>query len=166
MYEPSIRIPMIVRGPGVADAVRGKRLAPMVLGMDLHPTLLEAAGVRVDHTVHGRSFWPLVQGKKPTAWRKDFLYRFFYDGRETGLAPCEGVRTERFKYTVYYDREDKARTKPIHEQLFDLHCDPDEARNLAADPDYKRELERLRARYRELREQVTGGRGARLGRLS
>ena len=58
---------------------------------------------------------------------------------------CEGVRTERWKYTRYTE------SKPPLEQLFDLATDPHEEKNLAQDPAQAQTLARLRARCDEYR---------------
>ena len=41
VYEPSIRVPLIMRGPGVPEGARRRQL---VTNADLAPTILEAAG--------------------------------------------------------------------------------------------------------------------------
>ena len=81
-------------------------------------------------------------------WRKDFFYEHLYE-RET-IPKSEGVRTERFKYVRYFERN------PVYEQLFDLAADPNEVKNLASDPAHERTLAALRARCDELRDSVGG----------
>jgi len=60
------------------------------------------------------------------------------------------VRTERFKYVRYFERN------PLYEQLFDLEADPNEVTNLADDPAHETTLRMLRARCDELRDSVGG----------
>jgi len=67
VYEESIRIPLMVRGPGV----RGTSDEPVML-MDLAPTLLELAGVPIPEDVDGRSLVPLLRGQQ-VPWRADVL---------------------------------------------------------------------------------------------
>ena len=57
MYEPSLRMPLIVRWPGVAKD--GRREEALVQNLDLAPTLLEAAGVPIPADVQGESLVPL-----------------------------------------------------------------------------------------------------------
>src|ERR687894_2566018 len=71
-YEEDIRIPLIVRGPGVPE---GRALQHMVLNNDLAPTFADLAGARTPSFVDGRSFAPLLRDD-PTPlqdWRKRFI---------------------------------------------------------------------------------------------
>ena len=60
----------------------------------------------------------------------------------------EGVRTERWKYIRYLDMT------PHVEELYDLQADPQELRNLAADPECRDVLEDLRKRYQQYRKDL------------
>ena len=71
-YEEDIRVPLVVRGPGVPE---GERLPHMVLNNDLAPTFADLAGVEVPGFVDGRSLAPLLDDT-PTPegeWRQRFL---------------------------------------------------------------------------------------------
>ncbi|HEX5850516.1 MAG TPA: sulfatase [Rubrobacter sp.] len=71
-YEEDIRVPLIVRGPGVAE---GTTLQHMVLNNDLAPTFADLAGAEAPGFVDGRSLVPLLDDD-PTPiedWRKRFL---------------------------------------------------------------------------------------------
>ena len=71
-YEEDIRVPLIVRGPGVPE---GETLPQMVLNNDLAPTFADLAGVDPPDFVDGRSLGPLLDGT-PTPepdWRQRFL---------------------------------------------------------------------------------------------
>jgi arylsulfatase A-like enzyme len=71
-YEEDIRIPLIVRGPGMPQ---GKTLDQMVLDNDLAPTFADLAGVKTPPFVDGRSLKPLLDDH-PTPlkdWRQRFL---------------------------------------------------------------------------------------------
>jgi N-acetylglucosamine-6-sulfatase len=67
VYEESIRIPLMVRGPGV----RGRSDQPVML-MDLAPTLLELAGVAIPEDMDARSLVPLLRGEQ-VPWRTGVL---------------------------------------------------------------------------------------------
>jgi N-acetylglucosamine-6-sulfatase len=71
-YEEDIRIPLIVRGPGVPE---GETLHHMVLNNDLAPTFADLAGAEIPSFVDGRSLKPLLtDDPKPLEdWRKRFL---------------------------------------------------------------------------------------------
>jgi arylsulfatase A-like enzyme len=71
-YEEDIRVPMIVRGPGVPA---GKTIDLLTGNVDLAPTWAEIASARADSFVDGRSLVPLWSSSLPQtgAWRQVFL---------------------------------------------------------------------------------------------
>lgn len=141
MHEESIRVPMIVRYPRLPADTRGQRLDPMVLNIDIAPTVLDLAGVEAPKGVDGRSLKPLLQGKA-VEWRKDFFYEHHY--HHAGRIPrTEGVRTADWKYITYFDVE------PAHEELYDLKGDPHEETNLANAPGQRDKLNEMRALYKQ-----------------
>ncbi len=150
MHEPSIRVPLLVRYPGVVRA--GTQATEMALNVDIAPTLLDLAGVPAPAHMHGRSLVPLLEGK-PVEWRKDWLYEYFEYPIPQNVKPHRGVRTERYKLIHYYAPE------PQEIELYDLQEDPGELRNLYGQPGTEKLTARLRARLDELRRQTgdTGG---------
>ena len=71
-YEEAIRVPLIVRGPGVAaGAVRRE----MVTNLDFAPTFAALAGATLGVEPDGRSLVPLLSGGAAADWRRDFLAR-------------------------------------------------------------------------------------------
>ena len=84
-----------------------------------------------------------MQNKLPG--RKDFFYEHTYLGSPR-LPKVEGVVSRDYKYMNYTEHQ--------YEELFDTKNDPHETKNLAKDAAYKTELEKLRARYAELKEAV------------
>ena len=145
MYEPSIRVPLLVRDPRLAKARQGTRRKEMALTIDLAPTMLSMAGLPAPKAMQGRDLSPLVDGKR-VPWRKDWFYdHTFTLAPPRTIAKSQGVRAERWKYVRYLD------PNPNYEQLFDLTSDPDELRNLAGDPKHKDVLDPLRARLQYYR---------------
>ncbi|PYT05958.1 MAG: hypothetical protein DMF49_12650 [Acidobacteria bacterium] len=71
-YEEDIRVPLIVRGPGVREGAVVNELAGNI---DLAPTFAELAGIDINPSVDGRSLAPLLTGDLPpgSAWRRAFL---------------------------------------------------------------------------------------------
>src|SRR5918993_889669 len=71
-YEEDIRVPLIVRGPGVPE---GETLHHMVLNNDLAPTFADLAGAKTPHFVDGRSLVPLLDEDPvpPEDWRQRFV---------------------------------------------------------------------------------------------
>src|SRR5688572_850902 len=62
-YKEAIRVPLVVRGPGVPAGLRVER---MVVNNDLAPTLAAIAGIEPPSYVNGRSRWP--DGREPLGW--------------------------------------------------------------------------------------------------
>jgi len=136
-YEEAIRIPLLIRYPPLIKP--GTTLDPLVLSIDLAPTLLAACGVAVPESVHGRSLVPLLAGE-PWPARTSFLIEHFSDNvfprmRQMGY---QAVRTERWKYIHYVDL-------PGSDELYDLAADPYEQTNRIADPADAATLESLKA---------------------
>ena len=144
MYEPSIRIPLMIRyPPRIAAASRSARMA---LNLDLAPTLLDLVRVSPPAHYQGRTLLQLVTDPA-TRWRTDWLYEYYeYPGYEQ-VRPCRGVRTERYKYIHYF-------TAPEEFELYDLESDPDEMHNLHAEPAHRHLSEHLAARLTELRREL------------
>jgi len=66
-YEEAIRVPLLVRGPGVRKGVVERRLASNI---DLAPTIAELAGATPRNAVDGRSLVPLLESTPPVRWRQ------------------------------------------------------------------------------------------------
>jgi len=129
LYEHSMRSPVILAGPGIpAD----KRVDALTYLFDLFPTLGDLAGVDGPEGSEGLSLVPVFQGREST--RRDVLF--------TAYAKVQrAVRDDRWKLIVY--------PKINKVQLFDLKNDPDELRDLSADPARAGEVARLTALLRE-----------------
>lgn len=99
VYEESIKVPLIIRGPSVPQ---GKSLDHMVLNIDLAPTLADLARVAIPGNLDGKSMLPLLNYNPPTtsAWRTDFLEEHWTD-QEEGLPDWFGVRTKNQIYVEY-----------------------------------------------------------------
>ncbi|HEY6941236.1 sulfatase [Dokdonella sp.] len=91
-YEESIRVPLLLRGPGVAT---GAHRAALVLNNDLAPTLAALAGVVLPTVADGRSLEPLFAQDHPPAWRRRFLVEHFRDAAPSPVSWLDflGVRT-------------------------------------------------------------------------
>ena len=145
MYEPSIRVPMIVRYPSKVRA--GQVRDEMVLNIDAAPTLLEFAGLPAPPIMQGRSFAGLAAAHPDAGWRKDWLYEYYeYPGYEN-VRPHRGVRTERYKFIHFF-------TDPQEFELYDLRTDPGEDANLYGRPEHAELTARLKARLEALRRET------------
>jgi len=141
-YEETIRIPLIVRYPPLIQP--GTRYAPMVLSIDLAPTLLELGRAEVPASLHGRSLVPLLTGKgwKP---RADFLIEHSSDSVFPRMQKMgyQAVRNERWKYIRY-------RELAGCDELYDLAADPYEMNNLAQGAGSREKVRELAGRLDEL----------------
>jgi N-acetylglucosamine-6-sulfatase len=142
-YEPSIRVPLVVRGPGVP---RGIRLRQLVANIDLAPTILDAADAQAGLTMDGRSLFALFRSPK-RPWRGSLVVE---SGRQSnasgqGTSRSEGfeaIRTRRYLYVQYDSGE---------QELYDLPRDPYELQSRHADPAYAHLRAGLAARLTALR---------------
>ncbi|MEJ7813470.1 MAG: sulfatase [Gemmatimonadaceae bacterium] len=146
MYEPSIRVPLLVRYPARVKAGQVDR-RHMVLNLDVAPTLLELAGVPVPGWMQGRSLVPLLEGPSPPPWRDAFLYEYYEYPAEHCVRKHHGIRTARWKLLHFWEQ-------PEEWELFDLRNDPDETRNVAALPANRTTLAELQARLAALRHET------------
>jgi N-acetylglucosamine-6-sulfatase len=139
-YEESLHVPLVVAGPGVAAA----SVEPVVLNLDLAPTLLDLAGVPAPESMQGISFAPILRGGR-NELRDAFLYEYANDAALPVIPPILALRTPNRKYVTYPQ-------SPGEEELYDLVADPHELRNLARDPEWtgvRLQLERRLSRLVE-----------------
>ncbi|MGC9467599.1 MAG: sulfatase-like hydrolase/transferase [Anaerolineae bacterium] len=123
-HESAIRIPTSITGPGFKGRGRVSELVSLV---DLPPTLLDAAGLDVPDTMHGRSIMPLLQGNTAD-WPEEVFLQI--SEAQVGRA----VRTQRWKYSVAAPERDgwldPDSDHYVEEFLYDLESDPHELFNL------------------------------------
>lgn len=119
-FEEDIRVPMVVRGPGVPA---GEVVGALTSTVDLAPTFTELGGAATPPPAEGRSLVPLLHGLDPP-WRDTVLVEFYHPSYSPNSPPSYAVlRTDRYAYVQYTTGE---------RQLYDLWEDPAELRNLAA----------------------------------
>ena len=141
MYEGGIRVPTVVRWPGVVKAA--STCATPVISVDYFPTLLEAAGRPVEsgHVVDGKSIMPLLRGV--TMPQRAIYWDYPHYGNQGG-SPASAVREGRWKLIEW--REDDST------ELYNLEADPGEEHNLAENRAYV--VERLRGMLAKWRRDV------------
>lgn len=122
MYEPSIKVPLIVHCPELYSG--GQRTQKLLLNIDFGPTILDAAGVAIPDSMQGKSFFGLLKGED-VPWRQDFLYEYFWERNYPHTPTVLGVRTERYKFMQYHGIWDRY-------EMYDMVEDPDEMNNLLA----------------------------------
>ena len=145
MHEPSIRVPLQLRYPKriPSGVVRNE----MVLDVDIAPTLLDLAGVKIPQQFQGKSLLPLAKQEDPN-FRKEWLYEYYEYPNPENVAVHRGIRTERYKLIHYY------KDQPEAFELYDLQTDPKETQNLFGRAEYRTLQEHLRERLEVLRAQI------------
>ncbi|MCC5928224.1 MAG: sulfatase [Cyclobacteriaceae bacterium] len=116
MYEESLRMPLIIRWPGVVQP--GTKNDKMVQNLDFAQTFLDMAGIPAKADMQGSSLLPLLKGDEPEAWRENIYYHYYAYPDWHMVKPHYGIRSERYKLIHYYTIDEW--------ELFDLQEDPDE----------------------------------------
>ena len=141
MYEESLRMPYLVRWPGVIEP--GSRNSDLVQNLDFAETFLDLAGVSIPSDMQGTSLVPLFKGKTPDDWRDAIYYHYYEYPAVHSVHRHYGVRTDRYKLIYFYSIDEW--------ELYDLEKDPDELKNLYADAGYAEVVGTLKAKLKELR---------------
>jgi N-acetylglucosamine-6-sulfatase len=140
VYEESIRVPLVILGPGVPA---GETITDLALNIDLAPTIAELTGVTPPPFIDGRSLVPLLRAEPKAAARQAALIELFApaDGGKTqpgvdepgasgevakDVPPYRALRTAEAVY-VEYDSGER--------ELYDLRVDPYQLENLAINAD-------------------------------
>jgi N-acetylglucosamine-6-sulfatase len=138
LYEPSIRVPLLIRAPGLPKDVHRRQ---PVGNVDLTETILDFAHAKAGRKEDGMSLVPIMQKKRYWPGRGMDLETYFTpDTTEDPEDPplnYQGVRTDRYLYAIYGTGE---------QELYDLRNDPFELQNAAGNPAYaavKASLQRL-----------------------
>ena len=180
LYDAGVHMPFLVRWPGVVKP--GSRIDAMLSFMDITPTCLEAAGVKVPASIQGKSFLPVLRGARKT--QHDWLFLSHTD-HVVSSYPCRSIITDKYQYIYNLSPQMKFRnvafgtrtwkamvklaetdpkmaervklfSKRPREELFDLKNDPWELANLARKPEHakvqKEFYERMRAKMQEIRD--------------
>lgn len=152
MYEEALRTPLLVRWPGHVKA--GSRTDAMVQNIDTAPTLLDLAGVPVPEEMDGVSYKPILLGHTPKDWRKEIYYQYYDFPAVGNVRKHYGIRTQRYKLIHWLDVECGGLPAIDTWELFDLQEDPQEIRNVYADPAYTSIREKLEAQLQALADSV------------
>jgi arylsulfatase A-like enzyme len=139
-YEEAIRVPLLMRGPGVPQGVTVRDLA---VNADLAPTILDAANAEAGLTMDGRSLLRSVRKPRLERGRELLIEKGAVndEGEPDDPAAFVGIRNASFKYVEYGTGE---------KELYDLRVDPYELENLVSDPAYDATETALAARLNTL----------------
>ncbi|MBK7590992.1 MAG: sulfatase-like hydrolase/transferase [Betaproteobacteria bacterium] len=126
VYEESIRVPLVIRGPGVP---KGAVRTQLVNNVDLPATIVDAAGISAGRTFDGRSLLPLVSDEA-APWRSALLI----EGTDSPLPRVDWEsRYEAVRTTDYLFADHLATGES---ELYDLRNDPHQIRNGSDEPSY------------------------------
>lgn len=138
-YEESIRVPLIIRGPGFPSGATAPQLTANI---DLAPTILDLAGVEGGLPTDGESLVALAADPSPPADDRAVYLQNGPQEQGATIPHWDGVRVPGFTYVEY---EQGGR------ELYDLALDPWQLDNAYGDPAYaevQRELAGLLAELR------------------
>ncbi|AHG00780.1 hypothetical protein HALLA_07200 [Halostagnicola larsenii XH-48] len=131
LYEPTTRIPLVVRPPE-SDGV--ERSAELVSITDIAPTILDALELADERALDadGQSLRPLLEGEGDDWESRESLLL-----EEANTQRFRAVRTDRWKYLRAVEDDPTCRycerSHGESEQLYDLESDPEETENLVAE---------------------------------
>jgi arylsulfatase A-like enzyme len=143
-YEESLRVPFILRGPGVPA---NQTIHGQISDIDFAPTLVDVAKAKAGRRMDGVSLMPAIRNPRRRPRRAleiEALVRLFEGDVPINAwdRPYKGVRTDRYTYVVYKETGEQ--------ELYDRRKDPNELRNVAADPAYARIKAKLAVRLTKL----------------
>ena len=130
-FEKALRTPLIIKVPG---KTKGTISNDIVEYVDVYPSLVELAGLKSPSTVEGKSFVPIINGKKSD---KNWAVSKFKDAVTL-------IKEDLF-YTEWTDDQGKAYAR----MLFDHKTDPLELDNLAEKPKYQKTVAELATELRQ-----------------
>src|SRR5436190_443376 len=143
-YEESLRVPLILRGPGVP---KGRTVRGQVSNIDFAATLLDVAHAKAGRAQDGVSLMPTARDPKrhPNKIIEIEAPAPLFEQNVPVNAwdrPYRGVRTERYTYVRYTETGD--------EELYDRRVDPGELLNRASFPAYAKVKAHLAAKLAKL----------------
>lgn len=141
-HEPSIRVPLVVRYPGLVPPEQARVVEEITATIDFAPTILDICGAERLRSVHGKSWKRLAQGDA-RGWRDSFYYEYNYEHQFPYTPNVRALRTPEWKY-IRYPHGDGSPDRHLAE-LYNLKTDSGESHNLIRDPAHRETVRRLRA---------------------
>ncbi|WP_205860177.1 sulfatase-like hydrolase/transferase [Polaribacter sp. 20A6] len=164
LYEESVKAPLIIYDGRVSKEKESYRENALISSVDIAPTILSFAGINAPKSMQGKDFSRILNKTQDMSQWRDavfmedlFLVEMFNHRYKENVDEINqnlinqnksyrshGVRTDRYKYFVYYEHSPKI------EELYDLEKDPLEQNNLANNKEYITTLKKLRKKTEEL----------------
>lgn len=139
-YEESVRVPLIIKGPGVGKNVRINQLTALI---DILPTICDLCGIAVPNDIDGVTLKPLLHEEKTNYIPHDTVISEYMGAAQKEIELPGSIRMitdGRYKLAQVYGERDL---------LFDLKNDPKEFCNTAHSPEYSDIASRLRKKLNE-----------------
>lgn len=147
MFESSVRVPLIIRWPGVARP--GTRVEQPVINIDTFASVLGMTGVPAPagaiEKQHGRDFSPFLRGQTVADWRTDVFGQ--YDLHNAGIAFMRMIRTDEWKLV-------RKHMGDADNELYNLKNDPGERNNRYYDKKFFPIRDQLQTRLTAWQESI------------
>lgn len=153
-YDPSMRMPLIIRYPKSIPA--GIRSDAIIENVDFPAMMLDFAGIDIPGSMQGRSFKSICEtGMEPADWKKAAYYRYWMHMAHHDNPGEMAIRTKKHKLIYFYgvNYQGEYQTPPAWE-LYDLQKDPQELNNVYDHPDYRSIRNRLKTQFAQLRHEI------------
>lgn len=141
MFDTSLRVPGLVRWPGVVKP--GTQIQETVMNLDWYPTIVEMAGLAIPKTtlIRGKSIVPLLRGEQ-VAWDNDAYFE--YSTHHQSKTHMRAYRTPEWKLIRDF-------LNPERSECYHLAVDPGETKNLidSTDPAVREMIAKLDEKIRE-----------------
>ena len=151
-HEPSLRIPLVVRYPGLIGA--GRVIDAQTLTLDFASSILEICNAPSLPSTQGKS-WKKLVSTGDTEWRTSWYYEYNYEKQFPYTPNVRALRTDRWKY-IRYPHGDGSPDRHMAE-LYDLQNDPGETTNLIAQQGQEKLIARLGTELDRLIAQAHAG---------
>jgi N-acetylglucosamine-6-sulfatase len=153
-YDPSMRMPLIVRYPKATQA--GIRSDAIIENVDFPALMLDFAGIPTPPSMQGRSFRSICEtGREPKGWKQAAYYRYWMHMAHHDNPAVMAIRTKTHKLLYYYGcNYDGGYQTPPAWELYDLQKDAGELNNVYDTPAYAKVRARLKQQLADLRRTV------------
>lgn len=142
-YDAGVHVPFFLmwkdRTPG------GRVVDDFVSAIDIGPTVLDAAGVPIPEGMSGRSMMKIINSTKSgqvDPSRDTMMTGMEFHYENTLMPASRNIRNQRFEYVIHFENGG--------EEFYDLKNDPWETNNLINDPEYRAEIQRLKAKMKKI----------------
>jgi arylsulfatase A-like enzyme len=129
LYEESIRVPLVMRGPGIPE---NQIRTQLVNNLDLVASLIALTGTTPGDLIDGRNLMPIISSAA-APWRSALVVHGVLQIGETGsdYEHMDAIRSKSYMYMALHSAKWGRET-----EFYDLNADPYELVNRVTDPKY------------------------------